>query len=179
MNTGMAAPASLSPVEVVDDGTRVAFSFDEMLRYSGPGSPAGVALAYQAMQCGFPQLAPVASLERREITVETPFGGPGARDGFELVTRAVNEGRYTVDFGLKRPERGPTLEAFLFHLAYRDRKVTLLVQEGVVSDEFVLLAQKEDRDPNDERRLTELKAELANRLLASSPGEVFHSEPTG
>ena len=32
--------------------------------------------------------------ERREVEVATAFGGPGARDGFELVLRAVTEGRW-------------------------------------------------------------------------------------
>ena len=64
--------------------------------------------------------------------MRTAFAGPGARDGFELVTRAVTDGRYTVDPALARPERGTTLERFVFRLGYRDRAVTLAVREGFV-----------------------------------------------
>ncbi len=165
-----------SPIGVVDDGTNLAFAFDEMLRYSGPGSPAGVALAYQAMRCGFPMLDPEAPVERREIRIDTPFRGPGARDGFELVTRSVTEGRYVIDLSLERPERGSTLEAFLFRLTYRDRTVTLLAREGVVTEEFVSLARKDERTTEDERHLSELKDELTDRLLATAPADVFDTE---
>lgn len=169
--------AGTSPIVVVDEGTELAFSFADMLRYSGPGSPAGVALAYQAMRCGFPMLSAEGPVGRREIRVDTPFRGPGARDGFELVTRSVTEDRYVIDLTLERPERGPTLEVFAFRLTYRDRAVTLLVREGVVTDEFVSLARKEGRSADDERRLTELKRELMERILGSEPAEVFETEP--
>jgi hypothetical protein len=36
-------------------------------------------------------LEPSGRVERREIVIETPFGGPGARDAFELVTREFVE----------------------------------------------------------------------------------------
>ncbi|HWG74150.1 MAG TPA: hypothetical protein VG184_08870 [Acidimicrobiales bacterium] len=165
----------MTPIVVVDEGTSLAFSFEDMLRYSGPGSPAGVALAYMAMRCAFPLLGPRGALERRKITTETPFRGPGARDGFELVTRGPTEGRYVADSAFERPERG-TLAAFVFKLCYGDRAATLMVREGVVTDEFVFLARQEDRSPEDEARLTELKREHADRLLASAPAEVFDVE---
>lgn len=166
----------MTPIVVVDEGTALAFLFEEMLRYSGPGSPAGVALAYMAMRCAFPLLGPPGALERRQIATETAFRGPGARDGFELVTRGVTEGRYVADAVLERPERGITLAAFVFRLSYGDRAVTLLVREGVVTDEFVSLARQEDRSPEAEARLTEAKREHADRLLASDPTEVFDIE---
>lgn len=62
--------------------------------------------------------------------METAFGGPGARDAFELVTRAVREGRFEVDAGLARPERGRALERFVFRLGYRGRATTLTLREA-------------------------------------------------
>jgi hypothetical protein len=163
-------------LEVLDDGVLLAFSFDEMLRYSGPGSPAGVAMAFKAMELAFPLLDPDGPLARREIVVETAFRGPGARDGFELVTRGLTEGRYVVDAGLERPERGTTLEQFVFRPRYRERAVVLLVKEGQVTDEFVTMARKPDRTPDDERHFTALKQAMADRLMASAPVDVFEVE---
>jgi hypothetical protein len=40
------------------------------------------------------------------------FGGPGARDAFELVLRAVTGDPYTLDLGLARPERRRAAERF-------------------------------------------------------------------
>ncbi len=70
--------------------------------------------------------------ERRAITVRTAFGGPGARDAFELVLRAVTGERYAVDLTLARPERGRAAERFVF-VPDRDREVTLAVRDGFVT----------------------------------------------
>ncbi len=80
-------------IAVQEEGKAVAFSFQEMLRYSGPGRPGGVALGFKMMERGFALLEPNASLERREVIVHTAFRGPGARDACELVTRGLTEGR--------------------------------------------------------------------------------------
>jgi hypothetical protein len=164
-------------LEVVDEGTRLAFTFDEMLRYSGPGSPAGVAMAFKVMELAFPLLGPHGPLERRRIVVETAFRGPGARDGFELVTRGLTEGRYIVDEALERPERGVTLAQFVFRPRYGDTAITLLVREGQVTDEFVEMARKPDRTEADEAHFTALKQGMADRLMASAPEDIFEVEP--
>ncbi|HVF13031.1 MAG TPA: hypothetical protein VM942_00460 [Acidimicrobiales bacterium] len=163
-------------LEVFDEGVLLSFSFDEMLRYAGPGSPAGVALAFKAMELAFPLLVPAGPLDRRRVVVETAFRGPGARDGIELVTRALTDGRYLVDAALERPERGTTLEQFVFRPRYGDRSVTLLVREGQVTDEFVAMARKPDRTADDERHFTALKQGMADRVMAGPPADVFEVE---
>jgi hypothetical protein len=168
--------AAHEAVEVVDDGARLGFTFEDMLRYAGPGSPAGVALAYQALRLAF-RVLDVEGPERREVVIETAFRGPGARDGFELVTRSVTEGRYLVTAALEHPERGVTLEQFVFRIRYRDRDCTLLVRPGVVTDEFVTWARKPDRTPEEERYFTGLKQAHAREVLALRPEDVFEVEP--
>ena len=59
-------------------------------------------------------LDPSGSVERREVVVDTAFGGPGARDAFELVMRAVTGERYRVDPALARPELGRRASASSF-----------------------------------------------------------------
>ena len=70
------------------------FTFDDLIRYHGPHSPGGVAVAFKAMHRAFPLLTSGAPVPRRAVVVRTAFRGPGARDGFEAVTRAVTDGRY-------------------------------------------------------------------------------------
>ena len=163
-------------LEVVDEGVVLAFTFDEMLRFSGPGSPAGVAMAFKAMELAFPVLEPGGPLERRHIVIETAFRGPGARDGFEMVTRCLTEGRYVVDGALERPARGTTLEQFVFRARYGGQALTLLVREGQVTDEFVTMARKADRTADDERHFTDLKQRMADQLMASAPDDIFEVE---
>lgn len=161
---------------VNDQGVRLEFSLADLMRYHGPNSPGGVAHAYKVLERALPLLAPDGVPERREVAVRTAFGGPGARDAFELVLRAVTGGRYTVDLALARPDRGRAAERFVFVLAYRDREVTLAVRDGFVTDEFVDLARTEQRTPEQERRLTALKAEMAERVMAAPADAVYLAE---
>ena len=160
-------------IEVIERGRPIAFSFDDMLRYHGGGSPGGVAHAFKVLERALPLLDPDGPCERREIVVETAFGGPGARDAFELVTRAVTGGRYRIDESLARPERGRTLERFVFRLSYRDRSVTLELRDGFVTEEFIDLARTDERTPEQEQRLDTLKQEMADRVMARPADEVY------
>ena len=163
-------------IEVVERGRVIAFSFDDMVRYHGGGSPGGVAHAFKVLERALPLLDPDGPCERREIVVETAFGGPGARDAFELVTRAVTGDRLRIDESLARPERGRTLERFVFRLRYRDRSVTLALREGFVTEEFIDLARTQDRSAEQERRLDTLKLEMADRVMARPAAEVYDAD---
>jgi hypothetical protein len=164
---------SSSTIAVLDQGRAIAFSFDDMMRYHGPSSPGGVAHAFKVLERALPLLEPDGPVERREVEVQTAFAGPGARDGFELVTRAVTGGRYVVDSALALTERGRTLERFVFRVGYRGRVVTLVVREGHVTDEFIALARKDERTVEEEDRLTVLKHEMADRLMSMPGREIY------
>lgn len=167
------ATASASTIDVVDQGRLISLSFEDMMRYHGPGFPGGVAHAFKVMERALPLLADDGPPERREITVHTAFRGVGARDAFELATRAVTEGRYHLVTELERPDRGRTLERYVFRLSHRNRTVTVQIRKGFVVDEFIALARRTDRTPDDERRLSVLKQEMADRLMARPAAAVY------
>jgi hypothetical protein len=154
-------------LEVVDRGELLSFTWDDLMRYHGGGSPGGVAIGFKVLEYGLPLLNDGAPPARREIDIRTAFGGPGARDAFELVTRAVTDGRYVVDQVLARAERGRNLERFVFTIAHRETAATLLLREGFVTDEFIDLARTENRTGEQESRLDVLKQELAERVMAT------------
>lgn len=169
----MHASASL---DVVDRGAMLSFTFEDLMRYHGPGSPGGVAIAHKVLELALPLLGAGAPPERREIAIRTAFAGPGARDAFELVTRAVTEGRYVVDPGLARPARGRLLERFAFTLVHRDTTATFLLRAGFVDEEFIDLARTEERTAAQEARLDVLKRGLAERVIAAQATEVLDVE---
>ena len=158
---------------VLDAGRLLRFTFDDLMAYHGPGSPGGVAHAFKVMQRAWPLLDADATPERRAITVRTAFGGPGARDGFELVTRAVTGDRYVLDAALARPERGRTMERFVFRLECAGAAVTLAVRPGFVADELIDLVRAERRTPGQDARLGALKAEMAARVMAAPAADVY------
>jgi hypothetical protein len=81
--------------------------------------------------------------------------------------------RYVVDPALARPELGHASERFVFVLAHSGAEVVLTVRPGIVSDEFVDLARRERRSPEEEERLTVLKREMAARITSLPPDEVY------
>jgi hypothetical protein len=158
---------------LAERGERLEFSFDDLMRYHGPGSPGGVAHAFKVLERALALLEPDGLCERRELVVSTAFGGPGARDAIEMATRAVTEGRYEVTADLERPDLGRTRERFVFRIAYRGSAVTLTLREGFVSDEFLDLARAESRSSEEERTLDRLKREMAERVLAEPAERVY------
>lgn len=160
-------------LEVAERGHPLAFSFQDVLRYHGTGSPGGVAHAFKVMERALPLLRPGGLCDRRAITVDTAFAGPGARDAFEMVTRAVTDGRFRIDASLARRERGRALERFVFRLGHHDRRVTLTLRDGFVSEELIDLARTEGRTPEQELRLDALKREMAERVMARAAHEVY------
>ena len=158
---------------VTERGQLLEFSYNDMLCYAGPYSPAGVANAFKVMQRAFAALSGNQPPQRRSIVIRTAFAGPGARDGFEAVTRAVTDGRYTVDLALARPDRGRLLQSFVFQITIAGRTATLLLRKGFVTAEFIDLAGKSHRDQAEEARLDQIKADLAQRVLATPAEDVF------
>jgi hypothetical protein len=160
-------------VAVTELGHTLEFAFDDALRYAGPGSPAGVAIAFKALQRAFAVLSPAAPPERRTVSIRTAFRGPGARDCCEVITRAVTEDRYVVDRSLLRPDRGRLLEDFAFEMSIGDRTTTLLLRTGFVTAEFIDLARMSSRSPDQEHRFVVVKADLAQRIMATATNDVF------
>jgi hypothetical protein len=170
----LSGPVGFVPaLRVHEDGQVIEFTFQAILDYHGRLAPAGVAHAFKVMELGFPLLDPDTPVERREIAIETAFAGPGARDAFEMVTRAVTGDRYRVNPVLAQPDRGLMVGDFVFHLRYRDRLVRLRLRPGHLSEEFVALARTTDPTPSQAERLAALKLEMADRLMVLDPTEVY------
>jgi hypothetical protein len=160
-------------IDVLDGGRLLRFGLADLMRYHGPGFPGGVAHGFTVMRRAWPLLDPSGPPVRREIRLETAFPGPGARDAFELVTRAVTEGRYAVRPEMERPGLGRVRAPYVFRWSYRDRTATLQIREGFVTDEFITLARTASRSAAQETHLAVLKQEMADRLLAVPPDEVY------
>src|SRR3954452_105439 len=114
---------------VCERGVAIDCSFDDLMRFHGVHSPGGVAHAFKVLERALPLLAGGEPPERRQIAIRTAVGGPGARDGFELVTRAITGERYVVDQALARPELGLARERFVFELKCAGPAVTLVLRD--------------------------------------------------
>lgn len=164
----------MTTLVVRDSGESIAVSFDDLLKYHGRSSIAGLAHAFKAMDRAFPLLSPGEPPERHEITVESGFPGGGARDAFEMVTRAVTGDRYRVT---PKPDGVAAPEApgghFFFRLGYRGTVVDLVARPHLVPDDFVDVACRDAPTPAEAARARQLKEEMAARLLNLPAEEVY------
>ena len=137
-----------------------------------------MAHAFKVLERALPLLDPGGAVERREIVVDTAFGGPGARDAFELVD-AGGHGEIATASTPRSPgpELGTARERFVFRLAYRSRTVTLTVRDGFVGDEFIALARRDGRSAAEEARLDVLKREMAERVMAAAARATSTTRP--
>lgn len=166
---------SLDPtLWVLDHGNPIGFSFADLVKYHGRASIGGVALGFKAMQQALPLLGDGNPVERYDIDIETEFGGPGTRDAFELVTRAVTGDRYTVnlDMGAEGAPDAPQ-GRFFFRFGCHQVTVDLTLRAGLVSEEFNQLVRKGPDTPDEETLLIRLKEDLATRLMALPAEQVY------
>lgn len=162
-----------SPLLFLENSEPLAISFDAMLAYHGHQAPGGVAHATAFLSRALPLLS-VSPPERREISIATAFGGPGVRDAVEMATRAVTGGRFTVDPGLAKPERGIVLANYVFVVSYRETSVTLQLRDnGFVVEEFITLSRKEGKTADELLRVRQLKLEMTERIITRQPHEVY------
>ena len=156
---------------VYESGHPIEFTFADLMKYHGPEFPGGVAHGFTVMRHAFSILGDV---ERREVQVRTAFPGPGGRDAVEMVLRAVTDGRYVVDSELAATERGATLARYVWQFTWRERSVTLQIRDdGLVTDEFIALGAEPGRTDAENARLTVLKQEMTDRLLAREVGAAY------
>lgn len=169
-----AAAATEPALTVREDGVVLRYGFDDLMKYHGPGFPGGVAHAFTAMRRALPLLAPDGLVERRGVSIETSFGGPGGRDAFEMALRVVSREAYTVDKSLGDPWKGDGhRENYFFRFTYEGASLSLVIRPGHVRDEFIRLGRKADRTPAETERHNWLKQEMADRLLAADPSDVY------
>lgn len=158
---------------VLENGKPISFSFEDLMRYHGHGFPGGVAHAFTAMRVAFPALDGGNPLERREVTIRTSFRGPGGHDALEMVTRGRSEGRQHIAPELAEPERGETLQNYVWEFGYRGKVAKVHVAEDIVRDEFIALGKKPGRTAEEEARLEWLKQDMTARILAQPADEVY------
>jgi len=162
---------------VRDHGDVISVSFDDIVKYHGRSSIAGAAHAFKAMERAFPLLSPDQPPDRRLVEVDSGFPGGGARDAFEMVTRAVTGDRYRVapelaGAGVPEAPGGH----FFFRLRYGTAVVDLTLRDGLVPPEFLAVACKEAPSAAEAAHAGRLKEEMATRLLRLPSDEVYDAD---
>lgn len=90
----------MSIVAVKERGETLELGFDEARNYHGNVALAMIGVGFRAAQAALSELTDMNGgviPERANLKVLSGHAGPGIRDAWEYVTRAVTRGAYTVD----------------------------------------------------------------------------------
>lgn len=159
----MSAPV----VQVMGEEEVIAVTFPQLAAYHGQGALAMLALTFQALN-GMLALLP-AIPRRDEIAVLSGHPGPGVRDAFEFVTRAVTRGAYTVDRTLPAARFNPHGEmSYSFRLTVAGLMVSAELRDGILPPRFFALFRG-----GDPAELGALKRQIAAEALAATPDRLF------
>lgn len=165
-------------IAVRDHDDLIEFTFADVEKYHGQGSIGGAALGFQVLRAGLRALYGDAPPRRDEISVTTGHPGPGFRDTFELITRAVTRGAYRADSDRPDGRYNPFhAHAYSWSIASADgRAAELVLREGLIPLRFFELWDLVGRGlatPADRRELDVVKRHLADDVLARPLDQLF------
>ncbi len=125
-------------LSIYDEAGPLEIGFDDLRKFHGSASICGLTVSYVVMQAAWRELGG-GPLSRQQISVETGFPGPGARDGFEMVTRAVSREAYHIRTDVAPDDRiaEAAKGAYFFRFLTPDNSVSLGLAPSAVPDEFV------------------------------------------
>jgi len=164
----------------VADGDRVfSFDFDDLLKFHGTKSICGLTVSLKIMEAAWTTCWKHKPPARDEISVHSGFPGPGTRDGFEIVTRAISHGAYHI---LNDPPSGPLVAeaakgAYFFRVSAAGASVELGLKPEVVPDDFVArrrLLQSGEASENDAKTFRQMQFEFSDHLRALKPFEAVN-----
>ncbi|MCG8511072.1 MAG: hypothetical protein MI741_17770, partial [Rhodospirillales bacterium] len=137
----------------------------------------GVALAFKVLEYVFSKLSPEEIPQRDKIEVFTAFPGSGAIDGFEMVTRAVTQGRFELDETFVEPRALPAVTGqFYFRITYRGKTLAVSPKAGLIPDRFFELSRLHKAGgatPDDTIEFQGMKEALADALMAAKAEDLF------
>ena len=169
-------------ITIVDDGDVLEIGFADVYRFHGPGSLAGAAVGFKALQAALAALFPDAPPTRTELSIISGHPGPGVRDAFELVCRAVTRKAYLVDttrpLARWNPFKGLSF-SFLVKVA-DGRSAEAVLKEGVLPHRFFellhLVALPEATAARQDE-LRRLKKSLAAQIVGT-PSDALYTVTT-
>jgi len=157
----------------------IEISFDDLKKYHGTRSLCGLSVGYTVLGAAWASLSDGEPLERDDITVETAFGGPGARDAVEMVTRAVSRDAFQIvsdkqpDAQIAEAAKG----AYWYRITAKGRAVELGLKQDILPKDFIRLRRillAGNATAEEAATFRGLQRELSNRLLSMDPSSAFN-----
>jgi hypothetical protein len=168
----------LSVIYIRDGQDLLEIGFNDIEKYHGQQAIMAVAVGFRVLQATFKELFDNEPAQREVISILSGHGGPGFRDAFEFVTRAVTRGTYRVDVEYPQAQYDPyRSQSYAFLISTTDGKsVEIALKNNFLPSRFYdFLTKGRDETLTDEDivEFDKLKRELAERALAMSQEELL------
>lgn len=157
----------------------IEITFDDLKKFHGTRSLCGLSVGYTVLRAAWASLSDGEPLDRNDIKVETAFGGPGARDAVEMVTRAVSREAFHLvsdkkpDAHIAEAAKG----AYWYRVTAKGKAVEFGLKQNILPKEFVTLRRKVLAGTATTAETTTfrgLQIELSERLLSMEPLDAFN-----
>lgn len=162
-----------TPLRIAAEEGAFEIPFSAVQAYHGHAALAMLALIYQGLRGALARLEIDGhAVPRGELSVVSGHPGPGVRDAFECVTRAVSRGCYHVDRTLPGARYGHAGDKSYSFVLQRDaRQVHAVLRAGVLPERFFELLG--DPDPQARREHALLRRGIAAEVLEREPEGLF------
>lgn len=161
-------------ITVVAEEGPIEIDFPMVAAYHGQSALAMAAMVFQAMRATFALTSPDKPVARRDISIVSGHPGPGVRDAFEFVTRAVTRGAYTVDRSLPEARFVPGHDiSYSFRITVAGKTTEVALLPDALPARFFELVFTKSRTAEQESELSDLKRSIAKDVLAKEPGTLF------
>jgi len=163
-------------IRIMDDDDEVEIRFSDVERYHGQHSIAGAALGFQVLRCALGALHPEGHATRGDVAIVSGHPGPGFRDAFELVTRAVTRGLYEVDHDRPDGRYNPFgTHAYSWSVTSAGRRADLVLRPDLIPHRFFELWNLLGKEGGDDvwPELVRVKRGVADTVLAMPLEDLF------
>lgn len=168
----------MTVIQVKDRNEILTLQFSELRNYHGNLALMAIGVGFRVLQAAFAELYGEEAPERKSLSVRSGHGGPGFRDAFEFVTRAVTRGAYTVDVDYPVAQYDPNRAQSYAYVISDDQgaSVEVALKENFLPAVFYEYLKKgRDNTMSAEETLAneQLKASLCERALALPQDELL------
>ncbi|MES9972340.1 MAG: hypothetical protein ABW092_20095 [Candidatus Thiodiazotropha sp.] len=162
-------------IHIMDKGILLKLDYEDALKFHQGNAYWGCALAFRMLQFAEKLLSREKTWERHELSIESGHPGPGVRDTIEYVTGCVSGGRYRLTCSTTEA-RCVSDMAYSWRISDAHQSLLLELADGIVSEEFLGLLDKINRNEADEEhheRLEFLKKSMTKKIWSLELEQAF------
>ncbi|WP_028548988.1 hypothetical protein [Paenibacillus sp. UNC451MF] len=169
----------MSVVRVMDDRACLEIGFEDIRKYHGELALMAVAVGFRSLQAAFAELFGDDFVpQRKSISIVSGHAGPGFRDAFEYVTRAVTRGAYQVNVDYPAAQHDPhRAQSYAFVISTKEgASVEVALKEGFLPMkfyDFLAKGRAGTMTEEDKEEFSEMKWSLSQQAQALTQEELL------